>query len=119
MLIPLVARTSLASSCVAVLALAFGIYGAGSSLAAVVGAPKTVEIAKASDVSAQDLRAAFRRPASVPFPKDNLYTIAKAELGKKLISIPVFPRPMFCRAQPVIIPVLDGATGSRSGPGTA
>jgi cytochrome c peroxidase len=84
MLIPRVARMSLANSCAAVLALALGIYSAGSSLAAVVGAPKTVEIAKASDLSAQDLRAAFRRPASIPFPKDNLYTIAKAELGKKL-----------------------------------
>jgi cytochrome c peroxidase len=52
--------------------------------AAVVGAPQTAERKIAPAISLDQLKAQYRRPASLPFPKDNPYTTAKAELGKAL-----------------------------------
>ncbi len=55
-----------------------------SSTAAVVGKTTPIEIAKPSQVTTKQMRAAFVRPGSIPFPKSNPYTTAKVELGKKL-----------------------------------
>jgi cytochrome c peroxidase len=52
--------------------------------AAVVGAPQMAERKTAPAISPEQLKAQYRRPASLPFPKDNPYTTAKAELGKAL-----------------------------------
>src|SRR5262245_52133029 len=52
-----------------------------------VGAAILLAVAVPSSASAQDvakLKAEYRRPDSIPFPKDNPYTTAKAALGKKL-----------------------------------
>jgi cytochrome c peroxidase len=52
--------------------------------AASVGKSTTFEVAKAPAASMQQLKALYRRPDSIPFPKDNPYTLEKATLGKKL-----------------------------------
>ena len=52
--------------------------------AALVGETRTIEIAKPATPTSDKLRAEYRRPTSIPFPKDNPYTAAKAALGKKL-----------------------------------
>jgi len=51
---------------------------------ALVGATRMVEIAKPEKKSVDKLRDDYRRPKSIPFPKDNPYTVEKLELGKKL-----------------------------------
>ena len=55
-----------------------------SYAAAVVGETRTIIIAKAADSTADALRAEYRRPNFIPFPKENPYTAEKAALGKKL-----------------------------------
>jgi cytochrome c peroxidase len=55
-----------------------------SLAAAVVGETRVVAIAKSADSSVDKLRAEYRRPAFIPFPKDNPYTAEKAALGKRL-----------------------------------
>ncbi len=55
-----------------------------SQAAALVGETRTIEIAKPPSPTADKLRAEYRRPTFIPFPKDNLYTAEKAALGKKL-----------------------------------
>ena len=55
-----------------------------SDAAALVGETRTVEIAKPEKKSVDKLRAEYRRPKFIPFPKDNPYTAEKLELGKKL-----------------------------------
>ena len=53
-------------------------------MAVVVNQPKAaVETAKTS-VSLDELRKQYRRPETIPFPKDNPYTAAKFALGKAL-----------------------------------
>jgi cytochrome c peroxidase len=52
--------------------------------ATVAGTPKMTEYKAPPAVSVEQLKAQYRRPASLPFPKDNPYTTAKAELGKAL-----------------------------------
>lgn len=54
------------------------------SNAASVGKPTTVEVKKTAVASIQELKALYRRPASIPFPKANPYTVEKVTLGKKL-----------------------------------
>ena len=49
-----------------------------------IGQTRKVEIPKSADPTLNDMRAAYRRPTTIPFPKDNPYTIEKAILGKKL-----------------------------------
>jgi cytochrome c peroxidase len=55
-----------------------------SNAEAIVGETRKVDIAPAPDPSIDSLRADYRRPKVIPFPKDNPYTPEKAELGKKL-----------------------------------
>jgi cytochrome c peroxidase len=54
------------------------------SQAAVVGTPRKTELAKPPESSVDQLKALYRRPGTIPFPKDNPYTVEKAALGKKL-----------------------------------
>lgn len=48
----------------------------------------TALAAATSRLTAVELRAAYQRPASIPFPTDNLYTPEKAALGKALFFDP-------------------------------
>jgi cytochrome c peroxidase len=52
--------------------------------AAVVGESRKVEIAQKPQSGLDALKAQYRRPATIPFPKDNPYTPQKVALGKKL-----------------------------------
>ena len=52
--------------------------------AALVGETKQVSIQPQGAQGTDALKALYRRPASIPFPKDNPYTPDKAALGKKL-----------------------------------
>jgi cytochrome c peroxidase len=52
--------------------------------AASVGKSITVEVKREPVASIQELKAQYRRPTLVSFPKDNPYTIEKVDLGKKL-----------------------------------
>jgi cytochrome c peroxidase len=58
---------------------------AGKSLgAAVVGQTRQLGVEQKAAPGIDAMRAQYRRPASIPFPKDNLYTPQKLALGKKL-----------------------------------
>jgi cytochrome c peroxidase len=67
-------------------AIVLGLFGfAGNSLgAAIVGETRFVGIEQNSASGLEALKAQYRRPASIPFPKDNPYTPEKLLLGKKL-----------------------------------
>src|SRR3569832_1997126 len=52
--------------------------------AAVVGESRKVEITQKAPSGIDALKAQYRRPATIPFPKDNPFTPQKAALGKKL-----------------------------------
>lgn len=52
--------------------------------AAIVGETHIVPRNSPANASTQQLKAQYRRPALIPFPKDNPYTLEKAVLGKKL-----------------------------------
>ena len=56
----------------------------GTGVAAIVGPTRKVDIAQSADRSVDQLRNDYRRPQVIPFPKDNPYTVEKANLGKKL-----------------------------------
>ena len=58
---------------------------AGKSFgAAVVGETRQVGVEQKAPAGIDAMKALYRRPVSIPFPKDNLYTPAKLALGKKL-----------------------------------
>jgi cytochrome c peroxidase len=61
----------------------FGVASLGFG-AAIVGETRQVSIRPFASPGTDALKALYRRPATIPFPKDNLYTPAKAALGKKL-----------------------------------
>lgn len=61
--------------------LGFSTIGFG---AAVVGESRKVEITQKAQSGLDALKAQYRRPATIPFPKDNPYTPEKTALGKKL-----------------------------------
>jgi cytochrome c peroxidase len=67
-----------------VLAGAAGIMVTRSFATAVVGETRTFAITKPSDPSLDKMRASYKRPQVIPFPKDNPYTAEKAALGKTL-----------------------------------
>jgi cytochrome c peroxidase len=52
--------------------------------AAVVGQSVSAAASKGASASIDQLRNDYRRPATIPFPSDNPYTIAKVALGKAL-----------------------------------
>lgn len=78
----------LGSSRSIIIAAAFASAGLGFSTlsfgAAVVGESRKVEIAQKPQTGLEALKAQYRRPATIPFPKENPYTPQKAALGKKL-----------------------------------
>ena len=58
---------------------------AGRSLgAAIVGETRHHTVEQKGTASIDTMKALYRRPTSIPFPKDNLYTPQKLALGKKL-----------------------------------
>src|SRR5262245_59469621 len=61
--------------------LGFSTIGFG---AAVVGESRKVDITQKAPSGLDALKTQYRRPATIPFPKDNPYTPEKAALGKKL-----------------------------------
>jgi cytochrome c peroxidase len=65
---------------------AMGLIGlAGKSFgAAVVGETRQIGIEQKAPAGIDAMKAQYRRPTSIPFPKDNLYTPQKLVLGKKL-----------------------------------
>lgn len=65
------------------LALIVGFSSAGLG-AALVGETKQVTLQQKGPSGTDALKALYRRPATIPFPKDNAYTPEKAALGKKL-----------------------------------
>jgi cytochrome c peroxidase len=52
--------------------------------AAIVGDTRRVEVDTKGPANLDAMKALYRRPDAIPFPKDNPYTPAKAALGKKL-----------------------------------
>ena len=72
-------------STIAVGTLGFSNQGSGAAL---VGETKQVAIQPQAVQGTDALKALYRRPTSIPFPKDNPYTPDKAALGKKLYFDP-------------------------------
>ena len=52
--------------------------------AALVGETRRTETAPKATAAIEAMKAEYKRPASIPFPKENPYTPDKAALGKKL-----------------------------------
>jgi cytochrome c peroxidase len=61
----------------------FGFAGLGYG-AALVSQTRQVEVSARAASGTDALKTLYRRPATIPFPKDNPYTPEKAALGKKL-----------------------------------
>ncbi|HLI98475.1 MAG TPA: cytochrome c peroxidase [Bradyrhizobium sp.] len=64
----------------------FGVVGfvSGTYGSALVGETRHLGVVGKADSSVDSLKARYRRPTMIPFPKDNLYTPQKLALGKKL-----------------------------------
>lgn len=52
--------------------------------AAIVGETRKVDLGKSADPGLEALKAQYKRPTTIPFPKENPYTPEKAALGKRL-----------------------------------
>jgi cytochrome c peroxidase len=63
-----------------------GIFGFAtlSFGSAIIGETRRVDISAKASPGVDAMKAQYRRPTTIPFPKDNLYTPEKAALGKKL-----------------------------------
>jgi cytochrome c peroxidase len=74
----------------AVLAVIAGLIGSAdvSFGAAIVGETRRIAIEPVTAVNIDAIKAGYRRPALIPFPRENPYTRAKAALGKKLYFDP-------------------------------
>jgi cytochrome c peroxidase len=59
----------------------FATFGFG---AAIVGETRRVDVGAKAPAGVDAMKAQYRRPTTIPFPKDNPYTPEKAALGKKL-----------------------------------
>ncbi len=55
-----------------------------SDAAALVGETRMIAVTKPANATLDALRAEYRRPSDIPFPKDNPYTAEKVTLGKRL-----------------------------------
>jgi len=75
--------SSLGLAALAASIVSFGFAGFGHG-AALVSQTRHVEVAAKASSGTDALKALYRRPAAIPFPKDNPYTPEKAALGKKL-----------------------------------
>ena len=76
-----IASIGLAVSTITIAALGFTSLGFGAAL---VGETKQITLQPQAAPGTDALKALYRRPATIPFPKDNTYTPEKAALGKKL-----------------------------------
>jgi cytochrome c peroxidase len=70
----------------AVAASALGIFGFASTGlgSAIIGETRHVDLDKKAPAGIDAMKAQYRRPVSIPFPKDDPYTPQKMALGKKL-----------------------------------
>jgi len=59
-------------------------FAGKSSGAAIVGETRHLVVEQNGAPNIDAMKALYRRPTSIPFPKDNLYTPQKLALGKKL-----------------------------------
>jgi cytochrome c peroxidase len=75
--------SSLGLAATAAVIVSFGFAGIGYG-AALVSQTRHVEVTSKAASGTDALKALYRRPATIPFPKDNPYTPEKAALGKKL-----------------------------------
>jgi cytochrome c peroxidase len=64
--------------------MAMAVIATRSDANVIVGATRAVELPRQADQSIDQLRASYRRPKVIPFPKGNPYTPEKAQLGKAL-----------------------------------
>jgi cytochrome c peroxidase len=78
------ARSMLLASAVA--ASSLGVFGFATITlgAAIVGDTRRVDLGQKAAPGLDALKAQYKRPATIPFPKENPYTPEKAALGKKL-----------------------------------
>src|SRR5262249_2844465 len=80
--------TGLLNACPAILAglvlLASGPATPPARADVIVGQTRKIDVPAQATPSADDIRASYRRPRTIPFPADNPYTPEKAALGKKL-----------------------------------
>src|SRR5215510_16532374 len=78
------ARSMLLAS--AVVASSLGVFGFATITlgAAIVGETRRVDLGQKAVPGLDALKAQYKRPATIPFPKENPYTPDKAALGKKL-----------------------------------
>jgi cytochrome c peroxidase len=65
---------------------ALGIFGFASTGlgSAIVGEMRRIDLGQKATAGIDAMKAQYRRPVSIPFPKDNPYTPQKLSLGKKL-----------------------------------
>src|SRR5882757_9180649 len=76
-----IASIGLAASTIILAAFGYASLGFGAAL---VGETKQISLQPQAALGTDALKALYRRPATIPFPKDNSYTPEKAALGKKL-----------------------------------
>ena len=77
-------RAAEVAACVGVLAAAATFVATPTIAAVVVGQSRTEAVSQSPTASIDQLKNKYRRPGSIPFPKDDLYTPEKAALGKML-----------------------------------
>jgi cytochrome c peroxidase len=77
-------RSILTASAILIAAAGIGGFATIGFGAAVVGETRFAEVAPKANATTDAMKAEYRRPALIPFPKDNPYTAEKALLGKKL-----------------------------------
>lgn len=88
MISPVLIRSGLIGTAVAaVIACTAGLSDTGLG-AALVGPTHRFVISDRPDADLDGLKAGYRRPSFIPFPRENPYTLAKAALGKKLYFDP-------------------------------
>ena len=75
--------SSIGFAAIAAGVVSFGFAGIGYG-AALVSQTRHVEVTSRAASGTDALKTLYRRPATIPFPKDNPYTPQKAALGKKL-----------------------------------
>ena len=56
--------------------------------AAIIGTVREVSVEHEAAQDTDGIKAEYRRPALIPFPSENRFTLAKAALGKKLYFDP-------------------------------
>src|SRR5258708_1744728 len=76
-----IASIGLAAGTIILAAFGYASLGFGAAL---VGETKQISLQPHSAPGTDALKALYRRPETIPFPKDNPYTPEKAALGKKL-----------------------------------